>query len=295
MTDKRLFIFGFGYSAAALAQQLLAEGWKVAGTSRHEPKRREMRRLGIEAYDFVDPTIAEVLPEYNYLLSSIAPIKHGDTVLNHYGKVIAKNDWEWIGYLSSTGVYGDHGGEWVDESTPVKAGDNERLKQRIVAERKWLALASENQKPAHIFRLAGIYGPGRGVLAKLRSGMPYRIFKEGQMFSRCHVQDIALALKASMQQPQPGAIYNICDDEPEGAHIVTEYAAKQMGIAVPPLKDWQEADLPPMAKEFYSANRKVRNELIKKILPNQQWLYPTYREGIMADIEALEAPREAVY
>lgn len=283
---KRLFIFGFGYSAAALARQLMPSGWQITATSRHLPKRKEMKRLGINAYDFTDSALESELEKADYLLSSIPPSKLDDTVLRHYGDVIASHQWEWIGYLSTTGVYGDHQGEWVDETTPVK-GSNERTRKRVVAERKWMSLYEDNKHPVHLFRLAGIYGPGRGVVTKLKSGMSQRIYKKGQVFSRIHVQDIAHALYASMLKPSPGAIYNVCDDEPEASHEVVEYAAKAMGLEVPPLVDWQEASMSEMAKEFYSSNRRIHNERIKALLPNGEWLYPTYQQGMMADIKAL--------
>ena len=154
---KRLFIFGFGYCAAALARSLMAKGWEVAGTSRHIPRRREMERLGIKAYDFPDERLTEDLAQYSHLLCSVGPIKLGDTVINHYGDAIANHKWKWVGYLSTTGVYGDHQGGWVDEATPVK-GDNERIRARVVAERKWMSLYEEKHTPVHLFRLAGIYG-----------------------------------------------------------------------------------------------------------------------------------------
>ena len=299
MTEvKRLFIFGFGYSAAALAQSLLKQGWQVAGTSRHAPRRREMRRLGMEAYDFPDEAIPSALQESTHLLCSIAPIKLGDTVLNHYGEAIAANqNWQWLGYLSTTGVYGNHDGAWVDEATPVK-GDklNDRLKARLVAERKWLQLFEVHQLPVNLYRLAGIYGPGRGVVSKLRRGMERRVYKEGQYFSRIHVQDIVRALEASISQSDAGKVYNLCDDMPAPSHEVAEYAAQMLGLEVPPLVEWVDAEMSEMAKEFYSSNRRVKNDRIKAILPKGEWLYPTYREAIKADIEALGLQeKEAVH
>lgn len=283
--NKRVFIFGFGYTAAALARQLMAEGWEVGGTSRHLPRRREMQRLGIKAWDFLDVGLVAAFKDYDYLLCTIPPIKLGDTVLKHYAEAITAQKWRWIGYLSTTGVYGDTGGEWVDEATPVK-GDNERTRARVVAERKWLELY-QHQLPVHIFRLAGIYGPGRGVVAKLRRGVEQRIYKENQVFSRIHVADIVRALKASMLQPQPGSVYNICDDLPAPSHEVVEFAAHQLGVDVPPMVDWQQANLSEMAKEFYNSNRRVKNERIKSLLPEGRWLYPTYKEGIAAEVAAI--------
>ncbi len=283
---KRLFIFGFGYSAAALAKSLMARGWEIAGTSRHLPRRREMERLGIKAYDFTDKQLLADLSNYTHLLSTIGPIKHGDTVIGHYGETIAKHDWQWIGYLSTTGVYGDHQGDWVDESTPV-SGNNERSRARVVAERKWMALHTQHQQPVHLFRLAGIYGPGRGIVSRLRKGLDSLTYKQEQVFSRTHVSDIAFALEASIATPQAGEVYNVCDNLPAPSHEVAEFAAKALGIEVPPRVDWQDAQLSDMARSFYNSNRRVKNEKIKQLLPKGEWLYPTYEQGIVADIKAL--------
>jgi len=290
-----LFIFGFGYTVSALSRQLMEKGYQIVATSRSHSRRKEMKRLGIRAYDFADREgVRKELRQATHLLCSIAPIKLGDTVLHHFEEDIKQNDgWQWIGYLSSTGVYGNHDGGWVDEETPVK-GNSERTKARVVAERKWLRLRAEpHSLPVQLFRLAGIYGAGRGVVSRLRKGMEQRIYKEDQIFSRIHVEDIARALIASMNQPQSGDIYNVCDDVPEASHIVAEYAATQMGVEVPPLVDWSKAELSEMAREFYNNNRRVRNQRIKQLLPDGEWLYPSYQQGIVADIKALSL-KEAV-
>jgi len=289
-----LFIFGFGYSAAVLAQQLMAKGWQVSATSRHKPRRLEMQRLGVNAYDFNDDRIPAALAAATHLLSSVSPNRLGDPVLKHHGQAIAQAaPWQWVGYLSTTGVYGDHQGDWVDETTPPQP-QNQRQQKRLQAERQWLNLAyevpvnGEKQLPVHIFRLAGIYGPGRGVVWKLKRGMACRVFKEGQFFSRIHVRDIALALEASIELPQAGSVYNVCDDQPAPAHVVADFAAQKMGITSPPLVDWQQANLSEMAQEFYSANRRVRNDKIKALLPEGKWHYPCFQSGISADVEAMK-------
>lgn len=279
---KHLFIFGFGYSAAALAQHLQQSGeaWQISATSRHRPRRLEMQRLGIHAYDFPDEGIPAALAQATHILSSIAPNRLGDPALEHYREAVAGSSAEWVGYLSTTGVYGDHQGNWVDETTPPKP-QNERQEKRLKAEREW-----RNAHPqTHIFRLAGIYGPGRGIVRKLKAGMAQQVVKEGQYFSRIQVHDIARALYASMLQPQPHSVYNLADDMPAPAHDVTAFAAEILGLPMPPLIDWQQAEMSEMAREFYSANRRVKAERIKVLLPDNNWRYPSYREGISAELE----------
>ncbi len=261
-------------------------GWQISATSRDRSKRLEMARLGINTYDFNDANVPEVLKTTPYILSTIGPAKLGDSVCKHYGKTISTLSLKWLGYLSSTGVYGDHDGAWVDELTPVK-GNKERTKSRVVAERQWLSFALLHQIPTHVFRLGGIYGPGRGVINRLRAGMDKQTYKQGQYFSRIHVDDIARAIHASMLRPQSVEIYNVVDDLPAAAHEVTHFAAMHMGLTPPTLQDWQEANLSEMALEFYSSNKRVRAKKIKTLLPDSRWLYPSYKEGIVADIKAL--------
>lgn len=279
-TAPHLFIFGFGYSAAMLAKQRMAQGWKISATSRDAVRRKEMQRLGIEASDFDDPALTQALEGASYLLSSVPPAKQGDPVLARYGEEIQQSGWQWIGYLSTTGVYGDYQGEWVTESSPLRA-EGGRLQRRIEAETAWLNLQQKEQHPVHIFRLAGIYGPGRGPFQKLRDGTAQRIEKPGQVFSRIHVEDIARVLMQSMAHPVAGEVYNVCDDEPAPAQEVIAEAARLLGMEPPPLVPFEQAQLSEMAKEFYSSNRRVSNEKIRKELA-VQLRYPTYREGLQA-------------
>jgi len=183
----------------------------------------------------------------------------------------------WVGYLSTTGVYGDHGGDWVDETTPLTPA-TKRGQARVKAEAEWQAIAG---LPLHIFRLAGIYGPGRGPFAKVRNGTARRIIKPGQVFSRINVADIAQVLAASIARPNPGAIYNLCDDDPAPPQDVIAYAAELLGMPVPPEVDFDTAEMTPMARSFYAESKKVRNDRIKDEL-GVDLMYPDYRSGLKA-------------
>lgn len=264
----RLFCFGFGYTAQALARALTAERWEIVGTSRSEGALRFERGRPLDPASLTGAT---------HVLSSIPPDERGDPALDEHAADLARlNGVRWVGYLSTTGVYGDHAGGWVDETTPV-APLGERSRRRAKAERGWLALPL----PVHVFRLPGIYGPGRSQLDGLRAGAAKRIDKPGQVFSRIHVEDIAGALRLSMARPRAGAIYNLADDEPAPPQDVVAYAARLLGVEPPPLVPFAEAKLSPMAASFYAESKRVSSALIRRELgwrPN----YPTYREGLRA-------------
>jgi nucleoside-diphosphate-sugar epimerase len=200
-------------------------------------------------------------------------------VLGTYGDAIARNAarYRWVGYLSTTGVYGDHGGAWVDETTPLTPS-TQRGRARVQAEAAWQAIPN---LPLHIFRLAGIYGPGRGPFAKVRAGTAQRIIKQGQVFSRIHVDDIAQAVAASMMHPTQGDIYNLCDDDPAPPQDVIGYAAKILGLPQPPEVDFETADLSPMARSFYSESKRVSNAKVKRDL-RITLIHPTYKSGLDA-------------
>ena len=282
-SPQRLFCFGLGYSATALAHGLLGEGWRVAGTCRSEEKRRALAAEGIEAvlFDRDRPVGADALAGTTHLLISVPPDSHGDPVLDaHGGDVAASRSIVWAGYLSTTGVYGDRGGDWVDESSALQP-TGERGRRRVAAERGWLDLKERHGLPMHVFRLAGIYGPGRSAIDALQAGTARRVVKPGQMFSRIHVEDIAAALRASMQRPNPGAIYNLCDDDPAPPQDVIEFAARLIGVEPPPVVPFDEAGLSDMARSFYDDNKRVRNDRIKREL-GVRLRYPSYREGLRA-------------
>ena len=280
----RLFCFGLGYSALALARALKASGWRVVGTCRSEDTRKALAAEGIEAHLFdrdrplVDPSVA--LGGTTHLLSSVPPDDRGDPVLDCHAEAVAALDTSWIGYLSTTGVYGDRSGDWVDESSDLRPA-GERGRRRVEAEEGWLDLWRRHGRPVHLFRLAGIYGPGRGPFEQVRTGTARRVIKPGQVFSRIHVDDIVQVLEASMAKPHPGAAYNVCDNEAAPPQDVIVEASRLLGIPPPPEIPFETADLSPMARSFYDELKRVSNRRIKEEL-GVRLRYPTYREGLAA-------------
>jgi dTDP-4-dehydrorhamnose reductase len=282
-SSPHLFCFGLGYSARVLARRLRREGWRVAGTCRGGEGAEAWRNEGFAVFPFdrKRPLPASALAGATHILVSIPPEAEGDPVLDRHGRDIAAlKTLSWLGYLSTTAVYGDCGGAWVDESSP-RLGASLRARRRAAAEDAWLALWRERAVPAHIFRLAAIYGPGRSPFEALRSATAKRIEKPGQVFSRIHVEDLAAVLYASMARPRPGALYNVADDEPAPAEAVVAYAASLLGLPAPPLVPLEEAALSPLAKSFYDDNRRVRNDRIKEEL-GVALSYPDYRAGLEA-------------
>ena len=276
--DKTLLSFGHGYSAQALVP-LLAGDRRVIGTSRSGGKRAQD---GVESVLFPGSAMGAYLDAATHLLISAGPDAAGDPVLRELRGEIAKREFEWVGYLSTTGVYGDHQGEWVDEATPLTPSTR-RGQWRVAAEAEW----QEMGLPLHIFRLAGIYGPGRGPFSKVRAGTARRIIKEGQVFSRIHVEDIAQVLAASIAQPNAGAVYNLCDDDPAPPQDVIGYAAELLGVPLPEAVEYEAAEMTPMARSFYAESKRVRNDRIKDEL-GVVLKYPNYRAGLQA-LLALEA------
>jgi nucleoside-diphosphate-sugar epimerase len=281
-----LLSIGHGYSAAALARRLIPAGWRVIGTTRDQAKAARFAAEGVTsvAWPLADPD--RILAEADAVLSSVPPCADGDPVLEALGPALAAADLCWIGYLSTTGVYGDHAGGWVDETSPV-APSTARGAARAAAEAAWLDLWRAAGAPIHIFRLAGIYGPGRAPFDRIRSGAARRIVKPGQVFSRIHVDDLAAVLSASLAQPSPGAIYNVCDDLPAPPEDVLAYAAELIGALPPPAIAWEDAapEMSPMARSFYAESKRVSNRRIKEDL-GVRLAYPDYREGLAATLAA---------
>lgn len=273
-----LLSFGHGYSAQALARHLLPQGWKITGTTRSSEKADALRRDGIDAVIWPGGDILPALDNATHILVSAAPSEAGDPVLANLRDEIStrRHQLRWVGYLSTTGVYGDHKGGWVDETTPLSPS-TQRGRMRVEAEAAWQSL----DLPLHIFRLAGIYGPGRGPFAKVRNGTARRIIKPGQIFSRIHVDDIAQVLAASIARPKPGAIYNVCDNDPAPPEDVIAHAAHLLGLPIPPAEDFALAEMTPIARSFYAESKKVRNDLIKDEL-GVRLRYPDYRAGLAA-------------
>jgi nucleoside-diphosphate-sugar epimerase len=276
---RTLLSLGHGYSAQALAARLIPQGWRVIGTTRSAEKAEKIATTGAEPLIWPEGDLSPALRAADALLVSAGPGPEGDPVLARTEAEIrqAASGLKWAGYLSTTGVYGDHQGDWVDEDTPL-APSTERGIARVRAEAAWQAIPD---LPLHIFRLAGIYGPGRGPFSKVRKGTARRIIKEGQVFSRIHVADIAQVLEASIAQPNPGAVYNLCDDDPAPPQDVIAYAADLLDLPVPPAVDFDEADMSPMARSFYAESKKVRNDRIKSEL-GVRLLFPDYRTGLRA-------------
>lgn len=280
---KTLLSFGHGFSARALAHVLLRIGWDIVGTTRTPEKAELLAKTGVTPMIFPGDDMGGAIERATHLLISAGPDAEGDPVLREVGDLIAARagQFDWVGYLSTTGVYGDHQGGWVDENSALTPATR-RGKWRVEAETAWAAIP---HLPLHIFRLAGIYGPGRGPFAKVRNGTARRIIKQGQVFSRTHVEDIAQVIAASIAQPNPGAIYNVCDDDPAPPQDVIGHAADLLGLPLPPAVDFETADMTPMARSFYAESKRVRNDRIKDEL-GVKLRYPTYREGLAALLDA---------
>ncbi len=274
-SPPHLFCFGFGYCAQALARRLLARGWRVTGTGR-DPGRWPMAEVAAVRFDRDHPVPVERLAQATHILSSIPPDDEGDPVLDRHRDDLARLAPAWVGYLSTTGVYGDRGGAPVTE-TDALTPTGERGRRRVAAETGWAALGL----PLHRFRLAGIYGPGRSPLDSVRAGRAHRAVKPGQLFSRIHVEDVASVLAASIARPNPGAAYNLADDEPAPPQDVVLHACRLLGVEPPPEVPIAAAGLSPMALSFYQENKRVVNRRIKDEL-GVRLAYPTYREGLAA-------------
>ncbi|OYX31297.1 MAG: NAD(P)-dependent oxidoreductase [Caulobacterales bacterium 32-69-10] len=253
----RLFIFGYGFTGHALERRLAPKGWDVVGTTRSAPRDYD----GADAVLIAAPPTAEGCPG----LAALAP-------------ALAANPPAWLGYLSTTGVYGDRGGGWVFETSDLLAHSVEGAR-RAAAERGWLGHG------AAVFRLPGIYGPGRSAFDRLRDGTAKRLVKPGHVFSRIHVDDLAAGLEASIARPRAGGLYNLTDDEPAPAHAVTTYAARLLGIEPPPETAFDETTLSPMARRFWAESKRVSNARAKAEL-GWRPAYPSYREGLAAVLAA---------
>lgn len=270
-----LFIFGLGYVGQCLGRDLIAENWRVAGTTRNSDQAKILEGQGFEVMTWAggDP-LPECLNEATHILFTIPPDEQGDIVLYCHDFPPLQR-LKWVGYLSTTSVYGDHQGAWVTEESSLRPSSN-RAQNRLLAENQWRAIPD---CPWHIFRLSGIYGPNRSVLDSIRAGTAQRIEKPGHVFSRIHVDDIVRILKASMATPYPGGIYNLADDEPASSCDVIAYGCALLKVAVPPLIPFAKASLSPMMREFYADHKRVDNAKMKKSF-GIGLKYPTYREGL---------------
>ena len=281
-----LLVFGYGYTARVIGQNLLAEGWRVIGTTRSSDKAATMTADGIEPVLWPAEDISGAFAAATHILLSAAPSEEGDPVLVALESEIRQRagQYKWVGYLSTTAVYGDRNGGWVDETSPLSPATR-RGQLRAEAEQAWLNLGAETGLPVHIFRLAGIYGPGRGPFAKVRAGTARRIIKKGQVFSRTHVEDIAQVLRASIAQPNAGAIYNVCDNDPAPPQEVIAEAARMLNRPPPEAVDFETAEMTPMARSFYAESKKVSNRRILEEL-GIILKYPDYHSGLKALLAA---------
>ncbi|KAB2942527.1 MAG: SDR family oxidoreductase [Hyphomicrobium sp.] len=282
---NRLFCFGLGYSASFIARGLADEGWSVAGTAR---TREGADAIAAQSYDAIVfdgtqpcPEVQRALARATHVLVSIPPDAGGDPVLRHYADDLERSKaLSWIGYLSTVGVYGDSQGAWIDETAPADA-TSVRGQRRIAAEQAWLALAERRGVRAQVFRLAGIYGPGRSAIDRLREGTAHRIVKPGHVFNRIHVDDIAQAVCAGIAGRGGEQIYNVADDEPAPPQDVIVYAAQLLHMPPPPAVPFEDAELTPMAASFYAANKRISNARLRQEL-GVALKFPTYREGLRA-------------
>ncbi len=282
---SRLFCFGLGYSAAVLARRLTSKGWTVAGTATSVAKAEALQRDGHDAFVFdghaPNPAIADALSTATHVLLSIPPDATGDPALRHYRDALrASLAIMWIGYFSSVSVYGDSGGDWVDETTPPRPA-TERGLRRLNAENAWDHFGRETAKALVIFRLPGIYGPGRSAIDQLRAGTARRVFKPGQVTNRVHVADIATAVEASLGLPAGAHVFNVTDDLPAPPQDVIAYGAELLGVPCPPATDPTDASLSPIARSFYAETKRVSNARMKADL-GVTLAYPTYREGLQS-------------
>lgn len=286
-----ILILGLGYSAGFFARAALARGWEVTGTVRSAEKAGRLSREGIRTLVFdgfaVSSALDKAVAEADAVLVSVQPAEDGDPTLGPLRDALAAApNLRWIGYLSTIGVYGDQDGAWIGEETPP-APTNARTRQRVAIEEAWLQLGRDSGKPVQIFRLSGIYGPGRNAITKLRAGTANRLIKPGQVFNRIHVDDIAGVLLASLAQPRDGAIYNVTDDEPGPPQDVITFAAELTGLEPPPEIPFDQAELSPMAASFYGESKRVSNALVKREF-GYAFRYPTYREALRALAQAGE-------
>ena len=286
-----LLCFGLGYSARRLARRLLRRGWRISGTARSEAAVSRLVTEGFDGIVFDGSAkiegFAALASDVTHVLLSVPPGADGDPVFARHGDDIAAlaPQLAWVGYLSTTGVYGDRQGGWVDESSDLLPA-TERGRRRVAAEASWQGLHASAGLPLHVFRLAGIYGPGSNQLVSLLNGKSRRVVKPGQVFSRIHVDDIANILQASLEKPNPGQIYNVCDDEAAPPQEVVALAADLLKRPAPPEVAFEDADMSPMGRSFYAESKRVSNDRIKQEL-GVELAYPTYREGLAALLETV--------
>jgi nucleoside-diphosphate-sugar epimerase len=283
LKKNSLFCFGLGFAARALAKRMRSNEWNISGTCRGKDRESVLKELSVFSFDGTDAAeeIRNALTKATHLLISIPPQPSGDVVLKNFSSHIAEcKNLQWIGYISSTGVYGDTQGEWVDESSPLQP-ETELNIRRVEAEKSWLKMT-----PVMIFRCAAIYGHGRNLLVSIKQKRARRIEKPGLVFSRIHVEDLARILEASIKNPQPGEIYNVSDDKPSSPSETIEYACKLLNVKPPPLIPFESAELSTIVRGFYQTCKRVGNKKIKEEL-GVKLQYPDYRSGLEAILKTM--------
>ena len=280
-----LFCFGLGYVGEALALQAIKHGWRVSGTTRSKKKIERFRSVGIEAFHYVECEAASQqmmrsLKEATHVIDTIQPSRNWpDSAYRMIVNGALSNDVRWIGFLSSAAVYGSTAGKVVDETAQLKPGIDVEV-TRVLREKNWMALHDKAGLPVHVFRPAAIYGPGRNQLAWVRAGRKEMVYAPGVLFNRIHIDDLALALLRSMEEPQPGEFFNLADDVPAEPMEVSYYACKLLDVQPGPVIDLNDSDLPYEVRCFYDHNHVVTADKIKQNL-GISWKYPSYREGLL--------------
>jgi len=287
-----LFCFGLGYSAQRVARQLADDGWTISATARTSATAESIRHMGYRVcplYKDARENVIAALREATHLLLSAAPDASGDPLLNLIGDadIAAFKNLQWIGYLSTVGVYGDSEGTWIDETAPL-AASSVRGRRRIEAEAAWVSFAQRLNARMQIFRLAGIYGPGRSAIDRLREGTAHRIIKPDQVFNRIHVDDIAQAVIAGIAGRGSEQVYNVTDDEPGPPQDVVTFAAELLQVPPPPEVPFAQAELTPMARSFYADNKRIRNARLRQDL-GVSLKFPTYRDGLRAVLATMHS------
>lgn len=277
--NKTIVIFGHGYVSRFLIQELIAMNFFVFCTSRKVELGEPVTNKNFTIINFLDPLLPSLIESANILLSTVPPnSEEVDPVLNQYSDTISKNVFEWIGYLSSTSVYGDHNGGWVDEETACSPS-NAQSRLRLLAEKQWLSLYSQNKLPVHILRISAIYGPNRNCLEEIKNGKDFTVVKKDIFFSRVHVKDICMAAIASINSPTSGEIYNISDDMPAPINIVQQFGAAILNFPILKEIPFESSDLSERARCFFNDNKKVSCNKIKSKL-KVSWIYSNYVVGL---------------
>ncbi|CAN0595033.1 unnamed protein product, partial [Ectocarpus sp. 12 AP-2014] len=271
---NHLLIFGYGYTSSNLAKSLNQNKWNICGTSRSKTKDEYCDIINYEKF-----TIEKALKISTHILISIPPNDQGDIVFQDFKNLIVRySNIKWIGYLSSTAVYGNHNGAWVNENSKTNPSSQKGTNRKL-AENQWIKFGKENNISVNIFRLSGIYGPNRNALLQVKNGKARSVYKKGQVFSRIYTSDIVQIIERAMEKAFKNEIFNLADDYPCSTIEINSYAANSLKLPEPEIINYEKANLSEMAKEFYRDNKRISNQKIKEML-DITLEFPTYREGL---------------